>query len=759
MEELKHMNNSDNESSDNGIATMFSNFNKMNHESPDYTLAKMTTYASEFQRHAKEKLTEAENQLSLLEESCAAAKVSIDNQVQRALAFVTTWKQDFMKELEEEYCKSRNEVLAFKQNLSNNNEMLLKAIFKAQVCLASKHEDVTEDQCYIYLTGLMEPAEHIIQTRKHSVDRLAFVPNEKFEEECCQKEVKHLLGYVQSLPYRPNDFQLEEVNHGTFKVVGGLKPMAENTKGLLVWQIESWSSGVKGEVMTVTGVDIIALHEMNVAPGLYLIAAKVFHQHVNSSPRVINFASVKDEEVQKTCQDLSEGFSPNGYSSEIEVLDTSPACMYPLFGSKDGRRSLQSSVQEIIVEDEILISEDGSTTSTVEMLDKRSEKSEKESLSDLEKDLKDVNESSRLFKNVGKPLGKLVSRKTQLSEVTCLRKPRLVGSRDTGTKVQKIKGSYKLQDEDDSSYGKDLKLPGITYNSMKESKPDIDVAERNNMTVFINQRVRARLLFKTAGILKKPIGIAELSNRNIIVADTFNDRMVIFSSRGKFLKQFAAPGGLRKPSAIVLLPKIGIAIKDNHSIVVCTEEGEFIHRYAENNLSCPYGLTKDSNGNLVTLEVRSDCITIATLDMEKGTIKKIPVHLPHAQGANYYSKPRFLTWQYPNTLLVVDLGMDCVYMVNPDTGEVINSFGQFGKKDGYFHDPSGIACDKDGYIFVGDSRNHRIQVFDKMGVFLGVLKMNVVLNRPSGIHLTPDGSLLVLNYWDDTAAKYSLETC
>lgn len=37
-------------------------------------------------------------------------------------------------------------------------------------------------------------------------------------------------------------------------------------------------------------------------------------------------------------------------------------------------------------------------------------------------------------------------------------------------------------------------------------------------------------------------------------------------------------------------------------------------------------------------------------------------------------------------------------------------FGQPGSGEGEFIDPSGIACDDNGNIFVGDSRNHRIQV-------------------------------------------------
>lgn len=51
-----------------------------------------------------------------------------------------------------------------------------------------------------------------------------------------------------------------------------------------------------------------------------------------------------------------------------------------------------------------------------------------------------------------------------------------------------------------------------------------------------------------------------------------------------------------------------------------------------------------------------------------------------------------------------------VAMVNMDDGSVLRKFGQHGSGPSQFRDPSGVVCDADGYIILGDSRNHRIQV-------------------------------------------------
>lgn len=43
---------------------------------------------------------------------------------------------------------------------------------------------------------------------------------------------------------------------------------------------------------------------------------------------------------------------------------------------------------------------------------------------------------------------------------------------------------------------------------------------------------------------------------------------------------------------------------------------------------------------------------------------------------------------------------------------------EFGKLDGYFHKPHGVAVDGQGYIYVTDFDDHRVQVFDAAGNFV-----------------------------------------
>jgi len=52
----------------------------------------------------------------------------------------------------------------------------------------------------------------------------------------------------------------------------------------------------------------------------------------------------------------------------------------------------------------------------------------------------------------------------------------------------------------------------------------------------------------------------------------------------------------------------------------------------------------------------------------------------------------------------------------------ISNFGRFGREEGQFSSPQGIAVDSSsGNVYVADTGNHRIQVFSSDGTFLSRL--------------------------------------
>ena len=66
----------------------------------------------------------------------------------------------------------------------------------------------------------------------------------------------------------------------------------------------------------------------------------------------------------------------------------------------------------------------------------------------------------------------------------------------------------------------------------------------------------------------------------------------------------------------------------------------------------------------------------------------------------------------------------------------VDSFGCYGDGDGQFNRPLDIAQDGAGNLYVSDSYNNRVQVFDCKGKFLSTLKKK--LNLPYGISVSSD---------------------
>jgi DNA-binding beta-propeller fold protein YncE len=74
-----------------------------------------------------------------------------------------------------------------------------------------------------------------------------------------------------------------------------------------------------------------------------------------------------------------------------------------------------------------------------------------------------------------------------------------------------------------------------------------------------------------------------------------------------------------------------------------------------------------------------------------------------------------------------------VHKYTPD-GKHIMSWGKPGAGPGEFNLPHNIACDADGWVYVADRENHRVQVFDGDGRFETQWHD---LHRPSGMYMPP----------------------
>jgi uncharacterized protein (TIGR03663 family) len=82
----------------------------------------------------------------------------------------------------------------------------------------------------------------------------------------------------------------------------------------------------------------------------------------------------------------------------------------------------------------------------------------------------------------------------------------------------------------------------------------------------------------------------------------------------------------------------------------------------------------------------------------------------------------------------------------------LSSWGQAGSGDGQLRAPKGMAIDAEGNIYVADSQNNRIQVFDANGVFLRQFGSEGTdagqFKEPWGVAVAANGDIYVADTWN-----------
>jgi|GEM_PF-6018455 len=114
-------------------------------------------------------------------------------------------------------------------------------------------------------------------------------------------------------------------------------------------------------------------------------------------------------------------------------------------------------------------------------------------------------------------------------------------------------------------------------------------------------------------------------------------------------------------------------------------------------------------------------------------------------------------WSITN-IYVVDSGNNRINVYQMYNGGFVFSFGSLGSNDGEFNNPTDITISEDGYIFVTDSSNNRIQKFSLGGSFITKFgesgSGDGQFNNPTGITVDNDGNVFVVDQGNNRIQKF-----
>ncbi|MEH7253358.1 6-bladed beta-propeller [Neobacillus niacini] len=204
--------------------------------------------------------------------------------------------------------------------------------------------------------------------------------------------------------------------------------------------------------------------------------------------------------------------------------------------------------------------------------------------------------------------------------------------------------------------------------------------------------------------LSKPMDVTKIDEL-IYVSDTSNKQIQVFDQSGTSVFKFGKEG---------------------------SKEGEF---------KFPYGIAGDKAGKIYVADMYNGNISI--FDSKGKFIKYFEDKdklLNSPGGLRIFDEKLFVTDIKANKLYVFKLN-----------GEKVMEIGGAGVEEGKFIAPNAVTVDHDDQIYITDSGNNRVQVFDKDGKFIKIIngspdgKGDPTFLNPRGVAVDSKGNVFVVN--------------
>jgi DNA-binding beta-propeller fold protein YncE len=223
--------------------------------------------------------------------------------------------------------------------------------------------------------------------------------------------------------------------------------------------------------------------------------------------------------------------------------------------------------------------------------------------------------------------------------------------------------------------------------------------------------------------LLNPYGIAVDSKGSLYIADTKVGAVFIFNTETRDTDMIRNGPDARFGSIY------GLAIDDNDRLFVVDAYYRHVLMFNANHkleavigegaMSDPCGVAVDvENRLLYVVDTGYDQVLVFDLD----TLR--PKHAIGTSGKDHtltgpgdFSKPTNIAIDSDQNIYVTDTYNNRVEVFDAD-GTFIREFGKEGDGPGDFARPKGIAVDSDGHVWVADAMLNRVQIYDREGKFL-----------------------------------------
>lgn len=290
----------------------------------------------------------------------------------------------------------------------------------------------------------------------------------------------------------------------------------------------------------------------------------------------------------------------------------------------------------------------------------------------------------------------------------------------------------------------------ILYTSYRDSKTA-------HVSLAVEHLVRPNHILSVYGSendrLQEPLDVAVSDDGRIYVADTGNSRIAVFDSKGNFLSAFgdSGAGKLFYPTRLHIGNNGRLYVTDPvlKAVLVYGLDGSFM-KELQGRWGIPGAVAADGEGTLFVADLQKHKIIVlgdhvtTVREIGKEQVPEGFPDMPFEEGRLKY--PNYLNFDSKGNLWVADSNNARLQVFNAD-GDVIMNLTGFQKTGEKFSLPRSLSFDSGGRLYVADTLANKIYVFSEryepLFAFGGMGLEEGKLFMPSGIALDKRNRLYV----------------
>jgi hypothetical protein len=163
--------------------------------------------------------------------------------------------------------------------------------------------------------------------------------------------------------------------------------------------------------------------------------------------------------------------------------------------------------------------------------------------------------------------------------------------------------------------------------------------------------------------------------------------------------------------------RVYVFTRGQHPVIIFDRDGNFLRSWGEGLFKRAHGVTMGPDDTIYLTDDGDHTVRKCTPNGKVLLTLGIPGKPAPYQSGEPFNRCTHVALSPKNEIYVSDgYGNSRVHKYSPD-GKLLFSWGEPGTDPGQFNIVHNICADSDGYLYVADRENHRVQVFDANGKF------------------------------------------